>query len=295
MPEVTLNPVTDVTPTTTPAPADSGVTATSAPVTDEAAKGQSPQTTGDKPTNAGKPKGVSQAQWEARERLYSQERDSLAQERDALKAELEKARAAAPTAETRDDIDDLIDDLDGTATAKKVKDALARLDKLEAENKQLRGVTQATRAEYWKGHYERQIEAIEGEYPDLNMQELMSELSALQDRDPAAYAKTDWFDYAKKMNDREEAAFTRRTERRKDELLKQWGFSTQNAPAGAEAKAQAQAVAENGGTPGKVADKFAPRPGGAAKAPAKAPSSEEDGAAIMARIRRENRAKFASN
>lgn len=296
MSEVTLQPESSATPTPASAPATSlapadGAAAVSAVDEGQAAKSQPPQTS-EKP--AAKPKGVSQAQWDARERLYSQERDEIAKERDSLKAELEKARSAAPTVEARDDIDDLLDDLDGTKTAKQMKSALDRLDRLEKENAQLRGVTQASRAEYWKGHYERQIEAIEGEYPDINMQELMAELSELQERDPAKYAKTDWFEHAKKMNEREEAAFTRRTERRKDELLKAWGFSGQNAPAGAEAKAQAQAVAESGGTPGKVADKFAPRPGGATKAPAKAPSSEEDGASLMARIRRENRAKFAN-
>ena len=213
-------------------------------------------------------RGMSAAQWRERENAFN----TRLAEKETRVAELEKQLEAArnvATAPQRDEIDDLLERLGDDPSTSALKKVTERLNALEQENRQLRNVTQKSRTEYWQDHYTRVFDEVRDQFPHMDFDAYVSEFQRLS---PADLAKTDAFDLAKQINAREEAAYSRRVDARKDQILQQWGFAAGSAPAAVERQAEARAEAE-AGPKRDVAGKFAPKVGAA---PAKKVEAVDD-------------------
>lgn len=249
-----------------------------------------------KPAPERKPRSMSETQWRERENAFNARLSESESKVKDLEARL-AAGAQATTGATRDAIDDMLEELGDDPTAKALKRMEQRLESLEKENGQLRQVTAKSRTEYWQDHYTRVFEQVKEEFPHIDFDEFVQEFSKIPQ---AELPKTDAFEFAKRMNEREEKAYERRVDARKDQILSQWGFAAGQAPAKVEAQAETRAAAELG-KPGKVADKFAPKVGQSARPVPKKDepdylryNSPEASKELAARIMRQNSGRQAN-
>ena len=293
--------MSDVTPPiqTPPVVPEAQVLETTAAPVEEAAKTEQSQVEAKKPeTKAAKQRSYSELQWRERENSLTAKHSELEQKLGELEAKLQAAAGSSATTESQgDEIDALLARLEDDPSSAVLKQVTSRLNALENENKQLRQVTTRSRAEYWQDHYNKVFGEIKEAFPHLDFDEFVTEFSNVPDAD---LPKTDAFKFAEKMHEREERAYTRRLDARKDEILKSWGFADGQAPAKVEQQAETKAAAETRGG-GKVADKFAPRPGKSPTTPTKKEDEPwvkyqdpKESAGLMARIRARNLAGQAN-
>lgn len=231
-------------------------------------------------------------QWAERTNSYESRLTESQKQIEELRAQVEAAKGVA-TAPQRDLVDEMLEQLGDDPSAAAIKEIRKQMEELRAHNEQLRQVTTKSRQEYWQDHYSRVFDEVKREFPHMDFDAYIAEFGKLS---PQELAKTDAYEFAKAVNEREERAYSRRVDARKDEILKQWGFAEGAAPARVEQQAEARAEAEVGGPKRDVAGKFAPRPG---KSPTQ-PSKKDDGPdylkyhspegakALAARILRQN-------
>lgn len=178
---------------------------------------------------------------------------SLDQQVKTLTGELQALRKTATPAQ-RDEIDDQLAELKDDPAAAEVRRLRAQVKEMQEGYTSLHSATQQAETRYWAQTFQTQCRDAVKTTPDVTEQELAATLATLgpdELEDPEIVFRT-----AEQLQRHYDGKITAAVERRKDQLIKQWGFSTDAAPASVERQAEQQAKKDVNAKPEGRVDAF---------------------------------------
>jgi len=212
-----------------------------------------------------------------------QKHGTLDSQVQTLTRELEQLRKAATPAQ-KDEIDEQLAAMEGDPAAAAVRRLRAQVREMADNYTSLHSSTQQAETRYWAQTFQTQCRDAVKTTPDVSEQELAATLATLGPKeleDPEIVFKT-----ADALQNHYDSKINAAVERRKDQLLKTWGFSPDAAPVAAEKQAERQAKKEVDAKPDGRVDAFvakkaaetqrhAPRPQAAGGTSANKPTTHD--------------------